>query len=287
VATRCSTLLATGRFDDVRAEIESCGWDEAAHVVVGLGRDRSLWQRADEWLEQRPTDAVAATLAGSATIARAWDVRGPGADVPQERYDQFVRLLLEAERHLEHAWRTDRAMPLSWCMMLRSGIALYVPPEELRLRYDQAVRSMGTSLVLHMYLVTGLSPRWRGSDDELTAFSHDVTSNAPGGSPLHAVTVMALVERCIANDHFDLQESRIDIREAGNLSVQHPAFAQHASHPDGRLARNWFMLAYDLAGDTALATGQRDQIGSSPTREPWSYVGEAATAFDKATHRRP
>jgi hypothetical protein len=148
----------------------------------GFDRAKPLLQKseASEWLLRQ--------MEGLFCIEFAWDARGSdyANKVPAEAMEQFQERLLEAEEHLEAAWKLEPSRPGPARYMITVAMGRSFPRREMEAWFQRAMtadpsdREACTSKLLY------LTPKWGGSFEEVLAFGRQCirTSNWDAGLPL-------------------------------------------------------------------------------------------------------
>lgn len=231
----------------------------------------ALTDGLDAWVAAAPESANAYLARGAHTVWTADARRGSLEEA------EFFDTLRAAERDLFWAVEVDFANPLAFTPLIRSGLCLGVPLEELCLRFDESLRRGSELLGVHMETLVALSPLGSGSVTEMLTFARSSSRDAPDGSPLHALVPYA---HLLAGDADRRQLRRSQslsseaIREtelAMALSIDSLVW-QQAGPDSGTAAEvsNCFAAA-------ALRSGRPDQArkllaGTVRTFHPWSLL---------------
>lgn len=278
------TALAQGRWIEARTLLAETGddWDLRGHrlLVLAEGSTSAAWAR--EWQLAEPDSADAAALLGCALVLRA--VCG------RER--------VEAAREACHAAALMApADPTPWLGLLilarRSGT------DEERMRIFDQVRGRHRDHHHAHHLMTAcLAERLRGPDNdpfhEVYEFAAWVAGQAPAGSPLCALPVIAHAERYRVLASAGVEPG--DPAESGHWKsrrarqVMNSAFdwwpeSGPKRHPRRVVDLNFLAHAKFHAGSRIEATALFDRIGPHVTQAPWSYPDRDPYQAFRAAHR--
>ncbi len=185
------------RIHAIRTSLQEGSWLQAKATFVAANNPSREWialhlwgddltATLDDWVAHDPECADAfvmrgANLALSAEIHRA----------NEESEDRYFAELALAERDLFAAFELDKADPVPFTILVRTGAALGIPFEELCMRFDESTKRCPDLIGAHLGMLEALSPRGRGTSSEMFAFARTIARAAPEGSPLHALVPYA------------------------------------------------------------------------------------------------
>lgn len=246
---------------------------------------------AERWVAEAPDDGVGHLVLGSLLVDWAWEARGGGYvdTVAENAWDVFFGRLQRAEPTLIHASRLIPASVEPWVALIRCGIGLQVPLEELTGRFDEGQRREPFHPGLVGSTLQMLCAKWHGSHDQMFAFARMVAAEAPDGSAAIGALPMAYLEYVLQNARdMPLEDAcklisgmdvRQELRAAAERSIFHPSFVPDAF---GLSAANKFLVAF-YQGDHDLETERvlgllRGRYCSMPFR----YFGDPGRMNRKA-----
>ena len=274
-------LLTTTRFGP---------WDRRTHRVRVLGEAVANSAFVERWLVLEPTNPDASLLRAQVETVRA--VRAAAAGSLAEARTTSV----EALRLCRHAVDLATSDPTPWVMMLtlaRAADKGYKPARdefwnrwrELRAR-DEFNRDG------HHEALTYLFASWCGSHQEMYDFAYWLAGQAPPGSPLAVLPLVAHAElyRSMTTDghsqspddlspfaHWTRPQVSADVERVlrdwlGSAAIQ---------HAQADLDRNYLLHAMAFNGriETNEARAMFDAVGPYASVVPWSYTGETESSF--------
>ena len=276
------TALAQGRWTEARTLLADTGddWDLRGHrmLVLAEGSTTAAWVR--EWQLAEPESADAAALLGCAMVFRS--LRG------QERPDA-------ARESCRAAALLAPADPTPWLALLilarRSGA-----DEERMKIFDQIRGRHRDHHHAHHLMTACLAESLCGSDNdpfhEVYEFAGWVAGQAPAGSPLCALPVIAHAERYRVlaaagvepgdpadSGHWKSRRARQVMKSAFDWWPENGS----KRHPRRLVDLNFLAHAKFYAGSRIEATALFDRIGPHVTQAPWSYPDrDAGDAFRAA-----
>lgn len=250
-------------------------------------------QWADALVERFPGAAVAWTIRGGTKVAAAWAARGGGRahTVDESAWPTFFEQLNEAEQDLHRAIAMDADDPTPWIELLPAGMGLQIPKEEIRARYDEAVRRAPDLFRAHGLLLQALCAKWGGAHEEMFRFARTVATASPDGSLNHVLVIEAHLEQwidlgCKPSEYFPRGPVK-EIRTAAARSVMHPAFVDTPQFPYAASARNVATVGLVLASQQRDGYEQAVLIGDRLAKWPWVYIGDPADRLAYVLHKGP
>ncbi|NCG20537.1 MAG: hypothetical protein GWP91_16130 [Rhodobacterales bacterium] len=276
--------------------------DGFADFVGGLpAEDRAVWimifahqftpETLDLRCEEAPDDAVAFHLRGHARLRWAWKARTHAwaDEVSRKQLEAFEAQLPLALDDLNTAARldvTDATILADTLLALKGQDA---PIRQLQACFDEGLSRDSTSFALYNSMMVAVSAKWTGSNSQMYALARRATKNGPAGSPLHALIVLAHVERWVAlcyedvEDADDYPSSPFVVNE---ITTAYNAFSDHAgTQPSDLLAWNAFAMMFDQAGKSAEAQRCFKAIDGRYTEVPWCDLGDPGECFRDAQKR--
>ncbi|MER5496873.1 MULTISPECIES: hypothetical protein [unclassified Streptomyces] len=279
-------LLATTR--------EEADWtlrDESVRALAEIAVDDAAWLNA--WLAESPDDPDALVVEAFRRIAEAQKVR-TGAyakDVAADRFRAFFSLLDDALPVVEAAVAAGPGDPVPWSAVLAHCIGAQAPREVFDDCLSRALSCGPHHLPTHLQAVQFLSAKWYGSHEEMLGHAARAAADAPQGSPVRALEVVALTEVGIEGDREGDRKGRRPGRNGGQESsgadrtdaIIATAQAYSASRPPedrgARLIRNHLVWALNRQERWAESLDVYRSIGRHATEYPWAYAGDPLQAF--------
>lgn len=270
-----AALLAATADVDVRHDRISVLTEQSVHDA----------QWVEEWFAARPSDPLVTVVRAELAVQRAWAAR-TGARVSQvsdEQIRAFFTGLDQAQRLAERAAELAPDDPTPWATLVQIARGQQVPQEEFERRaqglFDRAPHHVAGS---HAALQT-LCEKWMGSAEAMFGVARELASDAPSGSGVCLLPVMAHVEHHLelesgrggstaAGRHMSAGSTRTELRECVARWLDGP---DGGPMPGGRVfGHNLVAYAFWLADDSAAARPHLEAIGRSLQELPWGYSGE-------------
>lgn len=294
-AVELAKELATGayaRVDDALHAVRDP--DLRLDLIESLAGGASSKQ-LDGWRAALPESEHAAIARAIRTIDDAWDERNyaEGDELSEAQLETFLGTLREAEELLRLARRVAPNDPVPYAIAIRlhrsatnlqelkeawkAGLALH--PEFRRLYYE---------------FLTGLSPRWYGSAEDILAFAADQSRDAPGGDFRHALIAAAhceILATILAGQRETADFIAISREYFAQLSVRRDIL--HAAYATAGETRSWSHAGIRELNVLAFAMALCEQpvadlfvaLDGRYTPEPWSYLGEPEEVFARFESR--
>lgn len=261
--------------------LHSCGqdWDARGHyldhLVVHAPRPA-----LDALCAQQPSP-LAFLVRGCHAIMWAWAARGRGKsdNVSAAAWKLFEERLRMAEADLHMAAQGDPADPTPFANLIRVAMATDAPPEALWNNFQAAVARQPDHWKAHDAMLSALSARWGGSNEEMFDFARRRAAEAPPGSDLPMLLFAA---------HLDVwsHTHTIDGNPAGALAYIHQphvrqeldaAYARSLGGPARVRAstvrvRNDAAFVFHLWRDLQRLRMELDRLGGAFTEYPWVYL---------------
>ncbi|MCX0245303.1 hypothetical protein [Streptomyces drozdowiczii] len=262
-----------GAYEPVRALLAATraegDWVLRHEVVTALAGMDAGW----------PEDPDALVVEAFRRIEEAWEVRtaARAKDVSEEQYRAFRTLLDDALPVIEAAVEASPGDPVPWSAVLPHCIGAQAPRDVFEECLGQALACAPHHLPTHVHAIQYLSAKWHGSHEEMFAYAARVAADAPEGSPLRALEVVALTEVVP-------REAKRGVPGADRAdAIIAAAQAYSASRPPedhaARLIRNHLVWALNGRERWAESLDVYRSIGRYATAHPWVYMGEPLEAF--------
>ncbi|WP_405613125.1 hypothetical protein [Streptomyces sp. NBC_01508] len=286
------------------AEVRAGRWEVAAGVLGATGRERDWERRAlyarvlgeaaarkDSWLRgwraSRPDDspdADAELVQASATVARAWVLRGSpyAKHTTPEQADRFHELLPQARADTARAAELGPDDPSPYIVEIRTALGVGYGPEQMRELWAEitARTPHPTSAPLygaHEAAIQFWSARWHGSAELAREFAAQATADAPVGTLMTAFPLIAWF------DHHDSTAAPRDYTDPRLTALVDAALADTEAAPPGhpRLPEARHLLAYFLTrqGRHEEALDQFRLVDGYVNALPWRSRRDPAEFF--------
>jgi hypothetical protein len=269
--------MQMGRWESGRHLLARTGkdWDRRAHRISVLADALATTHWADEWLGVEPRSPDAATLRAWVEVVRAEREEGRPWDLAEQACWWAVEL--------------DDADPVPWACLLE--LARYRPTpadrfwsqwDELRAR-DPYLRD-GFHLALQY-----LYARWCGSRQDMYDFAWWAAQEAPVGSPLAVLPLVAHAEQYRelraqgTNDPAILAAHwrQPAVEQAVDFALRHWLALAPPPHARALADRNHLLYALLHVNRLGDARAQFAAVGEHMTEEPWRFSGDPAQFFTR------
>ena len=264
-----------------------------ATVLGEAGQQRLTELRHD--VNRDSEDADRWLLYGSALANAAWTARG--ADVAENTTEDQIGGLIELTRQARGALRQAITLrpgdPAALSVLL--GCAHGVPehPGEQQQLFAQATSSAPLLFGAHVTMLSTLTRKWYGSQQQVLEFARERTGPLPDGHPLHALTAYAHIEGYLDGNmrgtfvgrvwrlarYFRDTSVRKEI-DAGSDRML--ATDKYAEHPRFIAAHQAFAMVFHHAEDEQRSAPHLMRSGNRPAYWPWAYFGDPREEFAKA-----
>ncbi len=263
----------------------------AVQTLEGLqGSDKVL----QAWCDNQPGSAIAHLLAGRHAVEWAWEARGYGQSdtVTDQGQGLFEQRLLKAEQHLQRAAELEPGDPTPWASLI--SVRLRGLGGDIASAYelfDEAVKREPHNRTAHVEMIMALAHKWSGAGHEpMFEFARKAAADAPDGSDIPVVLMMAHLERWLWESHFEEDDDAADayLEHEGVLAEAAAAYdrslgaASHVARRSTIHFRNWAAAWFYLAEDRARLARETHAIGVAVTDRPWQYLDDPGVAFAEA-----
>jgi hypothetical protein len=273
-------------------------WHQAAALLSATGdtdvRYERLWvlaqesvhdsQWVEEWFAARPTDPTVHAVRAELAMQRAWAARGAAfADqTSEQQLRAFFTGLDQAQRLAERAVELAPQDPAPWATLVQMARGQQVSQEEFEHRVEELFARAPHHVQGSFAVLQTLCDKWMGSTEAMFGVARDLASEAPAGSAVCLLPVMAHIEHHLhletgrggpgsAARHMTAGATRTELREA---------VARWTAGPDGgplpgarMFGHNVAAYGFWLADDPDAARPHLETIGRALNEFPWSYSG--------------
>jgi hypothetical protein len=272
---------------ETRRATDGPEWDRRSHRVRVLAEAVANSSWVERWQVLEPVNPDAALLRAQVETVRA--LRGSLSG--QDAYRETAAEALELCEHAAEMAPTD---PTPWVVMLTLARAADRGSKkghsEFWKRWQQMRARDSFNRDGNHEALTYLFAAWCGSHEEMYDFAYWLAGEAPPGSPLAALPLVAHAEvfrTAIAGVPKQKQPSPHAhwSRELVSTDVDRVLRSWLGTaivpHAQADLDRNFLLHAMVYSGrvDTDETRALFDAIGSHAMRVPWSYSGDAVATF--------
>lgn len=227
----------------------------------------------DAWEAARPDSGWAPLIRGIHGVKWAWQARGGGFNVKQEKGLLFQERLEEAEAHLLGATEMLPRDPNAWTWLIYASMGLQLSTDESMRRFKKAIGRSPQHRPAYSFMLQRLCEKWGGSHEKMFTLARRGSAAAPAGSTVHVVIAEAHMERWAAHQREGGAEAareyatRADVRQElleANARCFRPGV--HRPGVDTPRARAWFAYMLWKAGAKEAAAEHLRIMGTST---PW------------------
>lgn len=265
-------------------------WRPAADLLAAIGRD---WERRsalaylladraaeeDAWLlaweAERRDDPDAAVVRARSTVILAWKLRGgkKAQYTTREQFDGFHRTLTGAREEIARAAALNPDDPTPHIAEIWVALGLGYPNAEMDKLWAQITARAPHHYEAHFSALQYWCAKWRGSQRLAFEFAERAAADAPLGSLLTALPLIAHFE------HDDSEDTAADNTPEMLARVEaalQDAAAADPSHP--RLPELRHLLAFylHLQDRDEAALEQFKLVDGHVNALPWRYRGDMA-----------
>ncbi|WP_030745992.1 hypothetical protein [Streptomyces sp. NRRL S-31] len=272
------------------AAVRGGDWVPAAERLAAIGRD---WERRsafvgllaqiaaeeDAWLlaweAVRPDDPDAAVVRARSTVFLAWELRGgkKAQYTTQEQFDGFHRALTAAREEIARAAALNPDDPTPFVAEIWVALGLGYPNARMDKVWAEITSRAPHHYEAHYSALQYWCAKWRGSERLAVDFAERAAADAPPGSLLTALPLIAHFEHDesddTAADNTPLMLARVE-------AALTDAAAADPSHP--RLAELRHLLAFylHLQDRNEAALEQFKLVDGYVNALPWRYRDDMA-----------
>ncbi|MEV7426202.1 MULTISPECIES: hypothetical protein [unclassified Streptomyces] len=268
-ATRSSTATGTGP-----------DWEHRSMYVGifgGLAAKDDGWLA--EWEAERPDDPDAAVLRARSTVTLAWDIRGAkrAQYTSGEQFAGFHRVLKRSVEECARAAELAPDDPTPYIVETWTALGLGYPHARMDRLWKEIVQRAPHHYEAHFSALQYWCEKWRGSQELARDFAARAAADAPLGSLLRILPLIAHYEHRLDTEDYGPERGE-EARALVNAALPDAAAADPA-HP--RLPEVRHLLAY------YLCVQDRDEAAVEMFRQvdgyidalPWRYRTDKAEEF--------
>ncbi|MFJ3638782.1 hypothetical protein ACIPRD_03395 [Streptomyces sp. NPDC090108] len=275
------------------AAVRAGDWQPAAEVLASVGRD---WERRSavayllaepaaeddawllDWEAARPGDPDAAVVRARSTVRLAWALRGAqsGRQTTREQAEGFHRTLNSAREEIARAAGLNPDDPTPYVAEIWVALGLGYPNAEMEKLWERITARAPHHYEAHFSALQYWCAKWRGSERLATEFAERAAAEAPQGSLLTALPLVAHFEHDESSDTDADNTPVMLVRVEAALA---DAAAADPGHP--RLPELRHLLAFylHLQGRDEAALEQFRLVDGHVNALPWRYRGNMAAYY--------
>jgi hypothetical protein len=276
--------FAQGRWEPVRDLLEDSrrNWDRRAHRIKVLAETASAAAWAERWQSLDPHNADAVTLRAQIETVRLVRAR---SQVKEPGTNKTAR---DVEDLCRRAASLSPKDPVPWISLITLARAQGVPRDELWSRWHGMRERDPWSRDGHHQTLIYLFGSWQGSHAEMYDFAYWLAGEAPEGSPLAMLPLVAHAEsyRSHSADKRTAVRAGLDMmwtEDQVSLDLDRILttwYLRHErEHAQAKADLNYLAHALIYADRHADARPVLKAIGPHVTRLPWAYTGEPEASF--------
>jgi hypothetical protein len=274
-------------------------WRPAAALLAATGdvdvRYERMWvlaqesvhdsQWVEEWFAAQPSDPTVHAVRAELAMQRAWAARGAAyaSQTGEQQMRAFSTGLDQAQRLAEKAADLAPEDPSPWATLVQMARGQQVSQEEFEHRVQELFARAPHHVQGSFAALQTLCAKWMGSTDAMFGVARELAGEAPDGSAVCLLPVMAHIEHHehletgrggpgAAARHMTAGATRTEIRAA---------VARWMAGPDGTplpgarmFMHNVVAYAFWLADDPDGARPHLEAIGRALNEFPWMYSGQ-------------
>ncbi|GHI05368.1 hypothetical protein AQI88_22980 [Streptomyces cellostaticus] len=275
------------------AAVQGGDWQPAAEVLRDIGRDwerrttvtgllGTLAAKEDAWLlaweAARPEDPDAAVVRAQSTVYLAWELRGAklAEYTTQEQFAGFRRTLTGAREEIARAAALNPDDPTPYITEIWVALGLGYPQAEMDKLWAEITTRAPHHFGAHLSALQYWCAKWRGSQQQAFDFAERAAAEAPLGSLLSVLPLIAHFEHDepteVAADNTPEMVARVDagLADAAAADPEHPGLAQ---------LRHLLAFYLHLQDRHEAALKQFKLVDGYVDALPWSYLGDGAAAY--------
>ncbi|WP_225826936.1 hypothetical protein [Streptomyces naphthomycinicus] len=280
----CAAALAAARGGDWRPAADLLteigrDWDRrssAAYLLAELAAEEDTWLLA--WEAERRDDPDAAVVRARSTVILAWELRGGkrAQYTTREQFDGFHRTLAAARKEVARAAELNPDDPTPYIAEIWVALGLGYPNAEMDKLWGEITSRAPHHYEAHFSALQYWCAKWRGSERLAFEFAERAAADAPAGSLLTALPLIAHYEhddsKDTAADNTPEMVARVDAALA-DVAAADP------SHP--RLPELRHLLAFylHLQDRNEAALEQFKLVDGHVNALPWRYRGDMAAYY--------
>lgn len=260
-------------------EYEKLEWDEKTLLNEGIGLNPIFETHIANWVSQEQSSSIANLFAGVSLTLQAWTARtaARGADVSEERAEVFLTLLEKAAEHLKIADDLNPDDAEVCARTIRVYMGLGVEREVVEGYFTAANSIQPGHFMAHMMMINYLSPKWRGSIEEMYDFANNQFAES-NSSLLMTLPLFAVIEEWLYYGMTDDKENEDQVFKNEELKETiKTMYSDYREEETDRLlipyVYNYFAFVFHMFGESELARDAVTKIQDKMTVYPWAYIG--------------
>ncbi|MFG2119261.1 hypothetical protein [Streptomyces sp. NPDC048710] len=273
--------------------VRRADWEPAAEVLRTIGRDwerrttlighlATLAAKDDEWLlaweAARPEDPDAAVVRAQSTVYLAWELRGAkkAKYTTQEQFQGFHRTLVGAREEIARAAALNPEDPTPHVAEIWVALGLGYANAEMDKLWAEIKTRAPHHFGAHFSALQYWCAKWRGSQQLAFDFAERAAAEAPLGSLLTALPLIAHFEHDESTDTEADNTPEMVARVDAGLA---DAAAADPTHPGLAQLRHLLAFYLHLQDRHEAALEQFKLVDGHVEALPWSYRGDGAAAY--------
>lgn len=276
--------LAQGRWEPARDLLEDTrkNSDRRAHRVRVLAEANAAAAWLERWQALDPYNPDAAVLRAQVEVLRLIRAKANTVDAGTRRTSR------EAEEHCHLASTLAPRDPVPWICLISLARVQAVGREEFWSRWQELRKRDEWSRDGNHQALIYLFGAWCGSQAEMYDFAYWLAGEAPEGSPLTVLPLVAHAESYRSRTASARAENRtgLDYHWAGEQvgkdldGIMTNWFRKTAhNHAQAKADMNYLAHALIYADRHGDAKEVLQAIGPHVTRLPWAYTGDPESTF--------
>ncbi|MBS2962865.1 hypothetical protein KGA66_07415 [Actinocrinis puniceicyclus] len=274
--------LAQGRWEPARDLLEDTrrDWDRRTHRIKVLADTTAASAWLERWLALDPRNPDAATLQAHVEVVR--QVRA------QVRENGTSKTAADVEALCRRAAALSPQDPMPWISLVTLARAQGVDREELWARWRGMRERDPWNREGHHQALIYLFAAWHGSHAEMYDFAYWLAGEAPEGSPLAVLPLVAHAEsyrahsaekRAAVRAGLDMMWTEDQVGLDLDRILERWFRRQQRQHAQAKADLNYLAHALIHADRHADARPVMQAIGPHVTRVPWAYTGDPEPSF--------
>lgn len=275
-----SAYLLNENFDEFEKQFDQLGGDARSLITDGIGLNTGMRNSILKWAEADAGSGTAQLLAGVSETCAAWEARtaARGEEVSERQATLFLNHLEKAVDYLQQADQLAPDNAEVCARMIRALMGLGAETGNAYEYFEAADRLEPRHFMSHMMMANFLTPKWRGSVEELHEFC-DNQFRKHNSSVLVCLPLFALVEEWLyysmVEDHAAKHEEFFkDSRLKEKIATLYRGYREE--EPNALFipyVYNYFAFHFFMIGDKAAAGELIKKIPGKMTVYPWAYIG--------------
>lgn len=271
--------LLEGSYSLFEEEYEKLDWDAKTLLNEGIGLDKSFADIIEKWAKRNPESYIARLFAGVSCTCLAWIARSSvaGKDVSASRAESFLELLEAAVAHLKAADELNAEDAEICARTIRVYMGLGVEKETVSGFFEAATEIEPNHLMAHLMMINYLTPKWRGSIDEMYEFANQRYEET-GSSLLVVLKLFAITEEW---KYYDMMEEKDKVaaffKNTELKSRVMDLYAGYTEDEEDKLlipyVYNYFAFLLYMFNEKVLTKQAINKIDGKITVYPWAYLG--------------